>query len=138
MDFVLGFDQKHPAVNPTLKNITRLFPDLNIGLTKNSFMKRVPSLCAVEVKAFGGDELEGYSQLVIGMSSLLERNKQLQAYQGWPMSEKFVLPVVGILVSGHNWSTYIAFRGVFNEEERTVRKLALPKSLHAWYTLLMV
>ena len=113
--------------------MTQLFPDLSLGLTKNSFMKRVLSVCVFEAKPFGGDESEGYSQLVIGLSSILERTKKLQAYQDGPMSEKFVLPVVGILVSGHTWSIYIAFRGLFDQEERTVRKIALQKSHDQWF-----
>ena len=88
----------------------------------------MPTIAVVEVKPFGGDEAEGLTQLVIGLSSLLERTRQLQTLQGTHTHS--ILPVVGILITGHMWFTYIAFRGYWGNNERTVRKTALQKSLH--------
>lgn len=127
----MGFNPKHNKVYNTLQEISRQFPDLSLGLTKNPFIKRVPAIAVVEIKPFGGDEAEGFSQLAIGLSSLLERTRQLQTLQGTDTHS--ILPVVGILITGHTWSTYIAFRGYWGNNERTVRKIALQNH----YTLLM-
>lgn len=125
MDFVLGFNPKNNKVYNTLQSISHELPGLSLGLTKNPFTKRVPTIAVVEVKPYGGDEAQGYTQLVIGLASLLERNRQLQKVRG--AETQPLLPVIGVLVIGHTWSIYVGFRAYWGENERTVRKICLQK-----------
>ena len=93
-----------------------------ISQTADAFTKRVALFSGVEAKQSNGGNQEAIAQLGIWLAAGLKKNQRLaertRGRDSFRVEE--LRPTVGWTVVGHDWHTYIAFRGVFKGQDRVV------------------
>jgi hypothetical protein len=123
IDYAFAFSVRDQQIKTMYDSFAVASPNQTISQTTDPFTKRVALFSGVEVKQSNGGEMEALAQLSIWLASGLEKLLQLSNLQGKGVEHSPLLPTLGWTVVGHDRHLYLAFRGIFEGQERIVSEV---------------
>ncbi|KAJ5249497.1 hypothetical protein N7524_011813 [Penicillium chrysogenum] len=118
IDYAFAFSVRDQQIKNMYDSVAIALPNQTISHTTDPFTKRVALFSGIEVKQSNGGKMEALAQLAIWLASGLEKLLELSNLQGKDAEHSSLLPTLGWTVVGHDWHLYIAFRGIFEGQER--------------------
>ncbi|KAE8153589.1 hypothetical protein BDV25DRAFT_21724 [Aspergillus avenaceus] len=118
VDYTFAFSIREPQVTETYDHFLIASPHQTLSQTTDPFTKRVALFSGVEVKQSNGGGTEALVQLAIWLAAGLEKSSKLHNLRGDKSGNLELLPNIGWTVIGHDWNLYIAFRGLFEGQDR--------------------